>query len=419
MKSRCRLVAVSIVTLLLMSVGFAAKGIDPRRVSVLYPGDAFPGVTPYLALKEDAFILVAPIRAYYHGGGAMPLKDVHKFMRLYMPRNYQDFIDKYDVLLLSDAYRRAFTPAQHLWFKNCVIDQGFGLAMIGGLDSFWASSSRPEANWHGSFTEEVLPIEIPTGKPVIKHNWIRQSTMVVTDPSHEFMSSLPFQPKPRYMKFPVDGQLVWEKPGASILARWVNNELGNPPLYVTWDVGNGRTFAMMHDWSNPGGEGGGVYFSQWEYYRDYAIDLMLYLAKRPMYPDFSVVHMYREQVHVMSMSKSLLLYLIDFIDKFGGNSRPIDRDMIALDSMVEDFSNRYLDHDFENALTGVRSALGKIEEMEQLSVRMKNQALMWVFVVEWLSVTGVSLMSGFVLWTVMIRKRLYREVQVTRSPALR
>ena len=71
-----------------------ATGIDPRKVSVLYMGDPYPGISPYLAMKEDAFIQVSPVRAYYHGGGALPLKDVFKFMRLYMPRNYADISEK-------------------------------------------------------------------------------------------------------------------------------------------------------------------------------------------------------------------------------------------------------------------------------------------------------------------------------------
>jgi hypothetical protein len=31
-------------------------------------------------------------------------------------------------------------------------------------------------------------------------------------------------------------------------------------------------------------------------------------------------------------------------------------------------------------------------------------------------VTGVSLLSGTIIWTLMVRRRLYREVGLTRSP---
>ena len=408
----------SIVMVIVLSLGccLGATGLDPRRVSVLYLGDPYPGISPYLAMEEDAFIRVDPIRAYYHGGGAMPLKDVFKFMRLYMPRNYEDIAERYDVLVLSDAYRQAFTDDQHRWFKDCVMDEGLGLVMVAGLDSFWASSSRPEANWHGSFTEEVLPVEIPSGKPEIKHNWLRQNTMEILDPEHEFMASLPYESGPSYLRVPVDGQLVWLKPGADQLARWISPDFGNPPLYVTWDVGEGRTFAMLHDWSWPGGEGGAVLFHRWEYYRDFAINLMLYLAMRDLHPDHSVVHQYREEVHNLAIGRSLLLSLIDFIDRFGGNPGRIDQEMLDLESMLSETQGHYLDHDFEAALAGAKSTLEKLREIEELSVKIKNQALLWVYVVEWLSVTGVSLLSGAIVWTLMIRKRLYREVGLTRSP---
>ncbi len=404
---------------LLLGCGLGAEGIDPRRVSVLYIGDPYPGITPYLGMKEDAFVLVYPIRAYYHGGGAAPLDLVLKYMRTYMPRSYQELSAKHDVVILSDAYRQTFTPAQHFWFRDGVLEEGLGLAMVAGLDSFWASATRPEANWQGSPLEEILPITIPTGRPVIKHNWIRKATMELMYEDHEFIASLPYEPQPRYMAIPVDGQLVYSDPGSEILARWIEPELGNPPLYVTWDLGTGRTFAMMHDWTASGGEGGGYYFSQWEYYRDFAINLVLFLAKRPLHPDHLIVHQYREIVHGASVSRSLLLSLIDFIDKFGGNPRRIDEEMAVLDAIVLKAQGHYLDHDFDKALAGINQALVKSKEIEHLSVRIKNQALFWVYVVEWLSVTGVSLLSGFTVWTLMIRRRLYRDVASTRFDSLR
>ena len=260
---------------------------------------------------------------------------------------------------------------------------------------------------------------IPTGA-VIQHNWIRAKTKEVVDHSNEFISSLPYKPKPEYMRIPDDGQLVEEKPGTQVLVRWDYPQLGNPPVYATWEAGEGRTFAMTHDWScswegaHEWGDTGGYFFARWDYYPDYAINLMLYLARKPLPTDYLVVHQYREQIHKIALGRSLLLSLIEFVDRFGANTRKIDEEIIALGSMVMDSEESYLDHDFEGALTGVRAALEKLKEIEELSVRIKNQTLLWVYVVEWLSVTGVSLLSGLVVWTLMIRRKLYRKVGVTR-----
>ena len=45
---------------------------------------------------------------------------------------------------------------------------------------------------------------------------------------------------------------------------------------------------------------------------------------------------------------------------------------------------------------------------------LKQRALFWIYLTEWLAVTAVLLLSGFVLWTLMIRRRLYGEVRSTR-----
>jgi hypothetical protein len=37
-----------------------------------------------------------------------------------------------------------------------------------------------------------------------------------------------------------------------------------------------------------------------------------------------------------------------------------------------------------------------------------------LYVIEWVVVVGASLVSGFMLWSTMIRRRLHREVRTTR-----
>jgi len=39
----------------------------------------------------------------------------------------------------------------------------------------------------------------------------------------------------------------------------------------------------------------------------------------------------------------------------------------------------------------------------------------WIFVTEWLVVSATGLICGFAVWTLMIKRRLYREVKVTRG----
>ncbi len=52
--------------------------------------------------------------------------------------------------------------------------------------------------------------------------------------------------------------------------------------------------------------------------------------------------------------------------------------------------------------------------MEGESVRIRRRALMWIYLTEWLVVTGTAMFCGFVLWTLMVKRRLYREIETTK-----
>ena len=48
------------------------------------------------------------------------------------------------------------------------------------------------------------------------------------------------------------------------------------------------------------------------------------------------------------------------------------------------------------------------------TLKFKDRALLWVYVTEWLVVSGTFLMASFVVWSLMVKRRLYREVKQTR-----
>jgi hypothetical protein len=58
--------------------------------------------------------------------------------------------------------------------------------------------------------------------------------------------------------------------------------------------------------------------------------------------------------------------------------------------------------------------LRDLENLRIDALVLKDRALFWIYVIEWLSVSGTFLLAGFVLWTLMVRRRLYRQVASTR-----
>jgi hypothetical protein len=59
------------------------------------------------------------------------------------------------------------------------------------------------------------------------------------------------------------------------------------------------------------------------------------------------------------------------------------------------------------------------EALSQRALKLKDRALAWVYLVEYLSVTGTAMASGFILWTLMVRRRAFTEVGTTRLPSQR
>ena len=47
-------------------------------------------------------------------------------------------------------------------------------------------------------------------------------------------------------------------------------------------------------------------------------------------------------------------------------------------------------------------------------MKAKDKALLWIFIVEWAVVSATSMVAGSILWTLLVRRRLYKEVGQTR-----
>ncbi len=399
---------VAFLVLVLLPVSLCALGKDPRKVYVLYTGDPYPGVTPYIPMREDAFIEVTAVQGSRDHWMGISWEDIHRSVRLYMPRTYRTFVDYFDVVILSDTNRRIFTADQHFWLKNGVLQEGMGLVMVGGLETFGAGFGYE--SWSGSPVEDVLPVTIPTSG----QDWLGGGAPIKITPegySNPFIASLPYRPLPEYMRIGTDGNIVYRKEGSTLLAYWSSAKYDNPPCYVTWEIEKARTYAMMHDWT----PNSGWIMSRWAYYGDYAINLMLYLAKRPLPTDPVIVHEYRQLIHTLAIGKGTLFSLVDFVEGFGGNARPILKEMGVFDQMVADAKEEYLNSDFNAALLKAQKAGEKLKEIDDLAVKVKNSALMWVYVIEWLSVSGVSLVSGALMWSLMVKRKMYRDVGSTRG----
>ena len=178
-----------------------------------------------------------------------------------------------------------------------------------------------------------------------------------------------------------------------------------------WEYGNGITWThserINEYWDtllNPYGP-------------DMILAEMLYSTGRRLPADVSLVHHLRTRFWQYRSSSSTTLSFLDFVDAFGADTTPISTKMASASEEAKKAKEAYLQQEYEQSLLGMEAAMEEIEALRTEALRLKDRALAWVYFIEWLVVSGVFLFAGFVLWTLMIKRRLYREVSVTRLAA--
>ncbi len=388
----------------------SVTGREDGRIGVLYVGCTARS-RPFWEMRSDPLFSISFVQATMRDWGAIgPIQagqgaEIYRFVRLYMPRTYKDLASRFDVIVISNANRFAVEPYIRMLARG-VRDSGMGLVMFGGWETFGGAFGRPA--WGETEIGELLPT-----RDVID-TWVQYPQngilLRIDDREHEFISSLPWKRERAYFMNDFHHNLVKLKPGARKLAHAESVKFKDHPAMVTWEVENqARVFAYT----------GEIYFfcrkkPFWTYYIDFGSNLMIYLDHRDVPQDIDLVHTLRSQMQDVATRKSLLLGLLEFCDSFGANTDKIERKIDQINTVIAQATPYYLDLEIERTLDAYREADNMIKNVEQDAVELKNRALMWVYVIEWLAVTGTAMGCGFIVWSVMVRRRLYKEVSTTR-----
>jgi hypothetical protein len=110
----------------------------------------------------------------------------------------------------------------------------------------------------------------------------------------------------------------------------------------------------------------------------------------------------------------LMLSLIEFLERLGASDRRVAGIILELEEKLSASKEYYLLGDYAESEQILGSALEGFVDAERLAKEMKDRALAWVYVTEWLAITGTTMICGYVLCAIMVRRRLYRAVRVTR-----
>jgi hypothetical protein len=106
---------------------------------------------------------------------------------------------------------------------------------------------------------------------------------------------------------------------------------------------------------------------------------------------------------------------MEFVEKFGAKISVGEEHLNQIGETYKDAQRLFIQQEYQDSLTVLYEIEEEFQLLSQELVELKSRALLWIYIVEWLTVSGTAIICGVVLWTLMVRRRLYREVKITRA----
>ncbi len=146
------------------------------------------------------------------------------------------------------------------------------------------------------------------------------------------------------------------------------------------------------------------------------MNIMLHSLGRELPEDVVLINYVRQGFQMYQGEASDMVAVFDFVELFGANADNLLREKIRSDEVITRAKQLHLEKRYEEALAQVREAREALVDIQAMAIDLKNQALLWVYLIEWAAVTATSLLAGLALYGLMLKlkRKLYRDVGMTR-----
>jgi hypothetical protein len=325
------------------------------------------------------------------------MREAKRFARIYLPRTMEDLVQYYEVSVFEDFSPDVLTLAILDWFETAIYD-GMGLALIEYVN--WGGTNDIP-KWMTLKFYDVWPAD--TVMNDINAAQGRTYYRVVNEKGPLQLPGIEGTPLNRGHHGDMD-----PREGSTIEAQWRGRKT---PSMVTSTFGEGRTLQLGHGWDNIPDEPRLHY----PYLMDFIFNQMFYIADLPYPEDLELVHALRTMFVSYEDRKKATMAVLDFVEMFGANpSKPVEM-LDDIEVRHIEASSLYLTQDFEGARDILSPLLGEFAKVDVELLEAKNRALFWVYLIEWMAVSSTCMICGVILWTLMVRRRLYRSVSTTKA----
>ncbi len=332
---------------------------------------------------------------------------MQRMVRLYFPRTYED-MQKYDYIMLNSPEYYIFTDQQDRWMHDRIQEGGGGWNDA----SVFSQIAQIHNAWANSQTQKAFPNDAPA--VVDKHGGgesLIESYRVRINRDFPDPVLTPFIPYDVESAVGFTARFIIARQGSGILAYQVDNHPGytDVPFLTVWDYGQGRAMTS----------GSIIASVTWfgrdnPYAGDIVTNLILYTMKRDLIEDVDIFHSLKTEFGNLRDKMAYLISVMNFVDRLGAHVERVQTEADRVRQYWDDASDAYLDEDFNEAHDLIQEGLDYLKEAEKIAIEEKNKALWWIFVIEWSVTTATLFVSSYVLWSLMVRRKMYKAVETSR-----
>ena len=322
--------------------------------------------------------------------------DKRKLDRVYYPRTRDLLVDGYDLMVFHSARIEHFIPRQIHDLDQAFREEGM-VAML-GLSLAWDTA------WVPTILSDLVPVS--------EHEGFRFQDYTVDLAMERDPVLTPFLSLGIEKVVGTQITIMTVRQGAVV---WGNMRPQGFPWLVSWRPGGtkaGMQWVVAH-----------IFDSWWseennQYSLDVSTNMILYSLGEPLINDIHARREARRLFANLQTQKSIILSMMEWAESFGAKVTSLNARLTDLEGDIDAATFHYLEQNYPETISSLESVSRMSREISNDAVCLKDEALFWIYLIEWLTVASTTMVCCAVVWILMVRRRLYREAGLSRLSSL-
>jgi hypothetical protein len=142
--------------------------------------------------------------------------------------------------------------------------------------------------------------------------------------------------------------------------------------------------------------------------------MVLYVAGAEVPKDYQSRHIYKNLSVTYWNHRNYLMEFLEFVETFGVSAARIVEKMNTNHQKIKQAELQYIQLDFPTGASLIGEAIDYNKDQEAAAERLRKQALMWAWIIEYFSIAGTLMLGVSMIYTLMVKRRFYKTQKSTR-----